>query len=91
MKKHLIITIALINLLNPFPAPAQDKISVAVAANFISAFTEIAADFEAKTKIKVEGTFSSTGNLYSQIKNGAPMICYFPPMTGDPLFCIKRD
>lgn len=51
---------------------AEGKISVAVAANFISAFKDMAADFEAKTKIKVEGTFSSTGNLYSQITNGAP-------------------
>lgn len=51
---------------------AEEKISVAVAANFISAFKEMATDFEAKKKIKVEGTFSSTGNLYSQITNGAP-------------------
>ncbi|MBN1472464.1 MAG: molybdate ABC transporter substrate-binding protein [Syntrophaceae bacterium] len=51
---------------------AEEKISVAVAANFISAFKDMAADFETKTKIKVEGTFSSTGNLYSQIINGAP-------------------
>jgi len=51
---------------------AEEKISVAVAANFISAFKDMAADFEAKTKIKVEGTFSSSGNLYSQITNGAP-------------------
>jgi molybdate transport system substrate-binding protein len=54
------------------PVSAEGKISVAVAANFISAFKEIAADFEGKTKIKVEGTFSSTGNLYNQITNGAP-------------------
>ncbi|KIE17607.1 molybdenum ABC transporter substrate-binding protein [Smithella sp. SC_K08D17] len=54
------------------PFAAEEKISVAVAANFISAFKDMAADFEAKTKIKVEGTFSSTGNLYSQITNGAP-------------------
>lgn len=56
----------------PNQAFAEEKISVAVAANFISAFKEMAADFEAKTKIKVEGAFSSTGNLYSQITNGAP-------------------
>ncbi len=56
----------------PAPASAGEKISAAVAANFIAAFKEIAADFETKTKIKVEGTFSSTGNLYSQITNGAP-------------------
>ncbi len=58
--------------MSPFSALAQEKISVGVAANFISAFKEIAADFEAKTGVKVEATFSSTGNLYSQIKNGAP-------------------
>jgi len=59
-------------IFTPNQAVAQDKISAAVAANFISAFKEMAVDFEAKTKIKVEGTFSSTGNLYSQITNGAP-------------------
>jgi molybdate transport system substrate-binding protein len=58
--------------MSSFSAFAEENISVAVAANFISAFKEMAADFEAKTKIKVEGTFSSTGNLYSQIINGAP-------------------
>ena len=69
---RIIIAFILIILMSSFSAFAEEKISVAVAANFISAFKELAADFEAKTKIKVEGTFSSTGNLYSQITNGAP-------------------
>lgn len=68
----IIVAFILIVLMSSFSAFAEEKISVAVAANFISAFKEMAADFEAKTKIKVEGTFSSTGNLYSQITNGAP-------------------
>jgi molybdate transport system substrate-binding protein len=73
MKNYrIVVAFILIILMSPFSALAQEKISVAVAANYISAFKEIAADFEAKTKIKVEGTFSSTGNLYSQIVNGAP-------------------
>ena len=73
MKKFcLVLTLILLTVAIPFHVLAQDKISVAVAANFISAFKEITANFEAKTKIKVEGTFSSTGNLYSQITNGAP-------------------
>ena len=73
MKNYrIVVAFILIILMSPFSAFAQEKISVAVAANFISAFKEMAADFEAKTKIKVEGTFSSTGNLYSQITNGAP-------------------
>ena len=69
---RIIVAFILIVLMSSFSAFAEEKISVAVAANFISAFKEMAADFEAKTKIKVEGTFSSTGNLYSQITNGAP-------------------
>lgn len=73
MKKiKSVLVVAAIVLMSSFSAFAEEKISIAVAANFISAFKEMASDFEAKTKIKVEGTFSSTGNLYSQIVNGAP-------------------
>ena len=73
MKKNILILTLILSIFTmPLNCLAQDKISVAVAANFISAFKEMAADFEAKTKIKVEGTFSSTGNLYNQITNGAP-------------------
>lgn len=71
MRKGSILLFALM-MITPFQAFAQEKISVAVAANFISAFNEIAVDFEEKTGVKIEATFSSTGNLYSQIKNGAP-------------------
>lgn len=69
---RIVVAFILIILMSSISAFAEEKISVAVAANFISAFKDMAADFEAKTKIKVEGTFSSTGNLYSQITNGAP-------------------
>ena len=72
-----VILIVLMSSISAFaegkaPVSTEQKISIAVAANFISAFKELAADFETKTRIKVEGTFSSTGNLYSQITNGAP-------------------
>ena len=73
MKKIILLLILILSfLIISVPVWAQEKISVAVAANFISAFKEIAADFEVKTGVKVEATFSSTGNLYNQIKNGAP-------------------
>jgi molybdate transport system substrate-binding protein len=73
MKKYLLILTLILSIFAmPVNLRAQENISVAVAANFISAFKNMAADFEAKTKIKVDGTFSSTGNLYSQIVNGAP-------------------
>ncbi|MDI6741647.1 MAG: molybdate ABC transporter substrate-binding protein [Smithella sp.] len=69
---RFVVALILIVLMSFVSAFAGEKISVAVAANFISAFKEMAPDVKAKTKIKVEGTFSSTGNLYSQITNGAP-------------------
>ncbi len=74
MRKYYSITMLLLilMLLSPFSVMAEDKLSVAVAANFISAFKDMAADFEEKSGVKVEATFSSTGNLYTQIQNGAP-------------------
>jgi molybdate transport system substrate-binding protein len=51
---------------------AQDKVLVAVAANFIEPFKEIAVLFETDTHIQAEPTFSSTGKLYAQIIEGAP-------------------
>jgi molybdate transport system substrate-binding protein len=69
---RIIVAFILFVLMSSISAFAEEKISVAVAANFISSFKEMTADFETKTKIKVEGAFSSTGNLYSQITNSAP-------------------
>jgi len=57
--------------LTPVFSHAAD-LKAAVAANFIAPFQEIAAAFEAQSKIKVEPTYASTGNLYAQIINGAP-------------------
>jgi molybdate transport system substrate-binding protein len=56
----------------PIFCHAADGLKVAVAANFMVPFKEIAAAFEEQTKIKVEATYSSTGSLYGQIINGAP-------------------
>ena len=58
--------------LNPAFSHAAEGLRAAVAANFMQPFQEIAADFEAQSKIKVEATYSSTGTLYAQILNGAP-------------------
>lgn len=65
--------IALCLLFAPaFQASAAEKILVAVAANFIEPFKEIAGRFHAGSGIEVEPTFSSTGKLYAQITQGAP-------------------
>jgi molybdate transport system substrate-binding protein len=68
---RLSVAFILVMLLMSFTALAQEKISVAVAANFASAFKELAMDFEEKTGVKVETAYASTGSLYDQIKSGA--------------------
>lgn len=59
-------------LMNPGGSFARDRLHVAVAANFIQPFKEIAVIFEAREGVRVDGTFSSSGNIFNQITNGAP-------------------
>ena len=66
------ICAAVLIALRPAFSHAAESLKAAVAANFMVPFQEIAAAFEEQTKIKVEATYSSTGNLYGQIINGAP-------------------
>jgi molybdate transport system substrate-binding protein len=54
------------------PASAKEKMFVAVAASYIQAFSKLAERYEEATGTAVQATFASTGNLYNQIKNGAP-------------------
>lgn len=76
MKKLILLCILLLLLVLPSFTHAEEKISAAVAANYIQTMKEIVAEFEAKTGIKVESTFTSSGNLYSQIMHGAPYDIY---------------
>ncbi len=65
-------TVVLVFFLFISPVSAQDKLHVAVAANFISTFQELTQLFEKQTGISLEATYASTGQLYTQIVNGAP-------------------
>jgi len=69
MKKNILFLI-LVFLIPPFSAPAQDKITVAVAASFMPAFKEMAADFEEQTGVKVEAAYSTADHLFRQIQEG---------------------
>lgn len=59
------------------PAPASSSagktITVAAAADLQSAFTDIGSAFEQETGAKVIFSFGSSGNLETQIENGAPI------------------
>jgi molybdate transport system substrate-binding protein len=53
------------------------QITVAAAADLNYALKEIANRFESKTGTKVTLSFGASGNLYSQITNGAPFDLFF--------------
>jgi molybdate transport system substrate-binding protein len=72
MIKRIFLIILFCLFLPTGPALAKEKITVAVAANFVAAFQEIARSFEAKSGITIEATYASTGQLYAQIMSGAP-------------------
>lgn len=54
-----------------------ETIKIGVAANFARTMTKIGAAFEHTTGHRVLFTFSSTGTLFIQIKNGAPYDAFF--------------
>jgi molybdate transport system substrate-binding protein len=58
------------------PACAEHAL-VAVAANFVPPFREIAIEFEHATSHQLQVAGGSSGNFYSQIKNGAPFDVFF--------------
>ena len=76
--------------MNPGGAVAQEKLHVAVAANFTRPFKELAAIYEAKKGIKVESAFTSSGSLYNQIVNGAPYDLFLSADEKRPLLLAKN-
>lgn len=53
------------------------QVQVAVAANFTAPLHAIAAEFENDTGHRVVASFGATGQLYAQIRNGAPFEVFF--------------
>ncbi len=74
----------------PFAKESQ-KITAAVAANFVRPMERLIDIFEHQTGIKVEATYSSTGKLYAQIKNGAPFDIFLAADTKRPELLFEQD
>lgn len=55
-----------------FGTAQADEVQVAVAANFTAPMQAIAADFEKDTGHQLVAAYGATGQLYAQIRNGAP-------------------
>jgi len=73
--RNLPVAVLLLSFLSG-SAPASD-ISVAAAADLNYALKDLAARFEKKTGEQVRLSFGSSGNLFSQIQNGAPFDLFF--------------
>lgn len=57
-------------------AAAAPPLNVAVAANFIGTARVLAASFQRTAGTRVRLSFGSTGNLYAQIRHGAPFAVF---------------
>lgn len=76
--KQQILTWSLLVMACTAVTPASaEQVIVAVAANFVPPFREVALEFEQATGHNVKVAAGSTGNFYSQIKNGAPFDVFF--------------
>src|SRR5471030_3221323 len=70
------VVFAVLGLLGPLSLPGQaalaDEINVAVAANFSGPLEQLAAPFEQASGHKLRISAGSSGQLYTQITQGAP-------------------
>ncbi len=79
---QLIGTSALLLLCSSLASAAP--LTVAVAANVKYAFDDLAVEFKNETGIEVQGIFSSSGKITSQVKNGAPFDVFISADTEFP-------
>jgi molybdate transport system substrate-binding protein len=82
MKRSMIalclFLIADVNLAGGVVTPAQaEQVLVAVAANFVPPFREVAMEFEKATGHTLKVASGSSGAFFAQIKNGAPFDVFF--------------
>jgi molybdate transport system substrate-binding protein len=73
---HRTLVAILVVLLATIPARAAE-IAVAAAADLKFAMADLATQFEKQTGNKVNVTYGSSGNFFSQLQNGAPFDLFF--------------
>ncbi|HEX3319965.1 MAG TPA: molybdate ABC transporter substrate-binding protein [Terriglobales bacterium] len=74
MRKFLLT--CLITCLVVIPTSAQE-ITIAAAADLNAALTEIVRQYSATPNVSVKLSFGASGNLFNQIRNGAPFDIFF--------------
>jgi molybdate transport system substrate-binding protein len=76
LKCRALLVTLLMALLTARAVRAQE-IRVAAAADLKFAMQDVAAQFEKQSGTKVEVTYGSSGNFFSQLQNGAPFDLFF--------------
>lgn len=74
---HIICVVALLVSFAPASDARPQEIRVAAAADLRFAMPELAASFEKQTGTRVGVTYESSGNIFSQVQNGAPFDLFF--------------
>ena len=69
---HLVFLTCLLGVALPAASAPQAELNVAVAANFVSTLQKLSERFEKAHGAKILASPGSTGQLYAQIKKGAP-------------------
>lgn len=77
MKLKLLAWCLFVSVITAVTPVFAEPVLVAVAANFVPPFREIASEFETATGHNIRVAAGSSGNFYSQIKNGAPFDMFF--------------
>jgi len=74
---YLTLVVAVVGLLTLHPSKALcEDLTIAAASDLNFAFKELVSDFEKRTGTHVKLSLGSSGNLFSQIQNGAPFDLY---------------
>lgn len=79
MKFFAKITLAalVVALLSPFVYAQNNEVRVAAAADLKFAMDALSEKFEKQTGARINVTYGSSGNFYSQMQNGAPFDLFF--------------
>ncbi|MGB6596279.1 MAG: molybdate ABC transporter substrate-binding protein [Candidatus Acidiferrum sp.] len=77
MLTRRIILAVLVMALPMVPLACGQEIRIAAAADLQFAMQDLAGQFEKQTGVKVDVTYGSSGNFFSQLQNGAPFDLFF--------------
>src|SRR5580693_4085151 len=81
---RICLTLILASCLTAGVNAQSEAVRVAAAADLKFAMGALAASFEKQTGTKMDVTYGSSGNFFSQLQNGAPFDLFFSADIGYP-------